>query len=153
VAGVFDVLVAALCRSGFEQVGAALRRSTHRPALPTHLHAAGEKLRKALAAKPLEPPARKDLAADPAAHQALRFLIHTGEAVEVGPELVLLAESYSRARESVQSFLRVHGSATVSQLREALTTNRRVIVPLLEHLDRTGLTRREGDKRTLRAPR
>ncbi|MDQ3622209.1 MAG: SelB C-terminal domain-containing protein, partial [Verrucomicrobiota bacterium] len=152
-AGVFDALVDELCRSGFEQTGAALRRTTHRPELPPHLRAAGDKLRVVLAAKPLEPPSRKELAADPAAHQALRFLIQTGEAVEVGPELVLLAESFARARESVRAFLRAHTSATVSELRQALATNRRVIVPLLEHLDRTGVTLRQGDQRTLREPR
>jgi selenocysteine-specific elongation factor len=40
-------------------------------------------------------------------------------------------------------------SATASELRQALGTSRRVIIPLLEHFDKLGLTRREGDNRVL----
>ena len=38
----------------------------------------------------------------------------------------------------------------MSELRQALGSSRRVVVPLLEHLDRTFVTLRQGDKRTLR---
>jgi len=41
------------------------------------------------------------------------------------------------------------GTFTIGQLRQELQTSRRVIVPLLERLDRDGVTRRVGDKRTL----
>jgi selenocysteine-specific elongation factor len=40
--------------------------------------------------------------------------------------------------------------ATTSALRQLLGTSRRVVVPLLEHLDRIGLTIRDGDRRRLR---
>jgi selenocysteine-specific elongation factor len=36
---------------------------------------------------------------------------------------------------------------TVSALREALGTSRKYAVPLAEHMDRAGITRREGDLR------
>jgi selenocysteine-specific elongation factor len=39
--------------------------------------------------------------------------------------------------------------ATVSQLRQELQTSRRVLVPLLEKLDRERATRRVGDQRIL----
>jgi hypothetical protein len=38
-------------------------------------------------------------------------------------------------------------------LRQALGSSRRVMVPLLERLDREGFTRRMGDKRSLRSNR
>jgi len=37
----------------------------------------------------------------------------------------------------------------VSELRQALESSRRIMVPLLERLDREGVTRRVGDKRKL----
>ncbi|MBI4327339.1 MAG: SelB C-terminal domain-containing protein, partial [Chloroflexi bacterium] len=46
--------------------------------------------------------------------------------------------------------LHAHGSATVSELRQAVGASRRIVVPLLEKLDREGVTRREGDRRVLR---
>ncbi|HXI51667.1 MAG TPA: selenocysteine-specific translation elongation factor [Candidatus Saccharimonadales bacterium] len=149
-AGFFEIVTADLCRRGFAQIGTALRHEGHRPALPPKLQAAGAKLRAALAAKPLEPPSRKELTPDVLAQQALRFLLETGEAAEIGPDLVMLTEHYVRARDLIAQHLR-RGPASASDLRQCLGTNRRVIIPLLERLDRDGLTRREGDQRVLRA--
>jgi selenocysteine-specific elongation factor len=146
----FDVLVADLCAGDFIQAGATIRRSTHRPALPPHLQAAGNKLRDGLSAKPFEPPSRRDLAPDAPARQALRYLLDAGEAVEISEDVVLLSEALVRATRTVEAFLRIHGSATVSELRQAVGGSRRIVVPLLEHLDKKGTTRREGDRRVLR---
>jgi selenocysteine-specific elongation factor len=146
----FDALVSDLCRTGFAQSGTTIRDTSHRPALPPKLQSAGTALRAALSAKPLEPPARKELAPDATAQQALRFLLETGEAVEVGPELVMSAEHFAKAREAIVKFIRQRGRATASELRQFLNTNRRVIIPVLEKLDRDGVTRRDGDNRILR---
>ena len=92
-----DALVAALVQpGGFVHAGNVLRRASHRPALPPALHAAGERIRAALAARPLEPPSVTQLAPDAGARQALRFLRDTGEVVELSPELVLPAETFQR---------------------------------------------------------
>jgi selenocysteine-specific elongation factor len=149
IAGVFEGLVAELCRSGFAQAGVAIRRQAHQPALPPYLQAAGARLRTALSAKPLDPPSRKELAPDPLSLQALRFLLDTGEAVEISPEVVLSAEAWQRAVSVIKEQLRARGAATVSDLRQALGSSRRVMVPLLERLDREGVTRRQGDLRVL----
>ena len=65
-------------------------------------------------------------------------------------ELVLAAESYQRVRAAVVRYLRSQGPATASDLRQMLGTTRRIMIPVLEHLDREGVTRREGDRRALR---
>jgi selenocysteine-specific elongation factor len=151
-AGIFEALLVELCRNGFVQVGVAIRQQTHRPALPPQLQSAGTRLRAALSAKPLEPPSRKELAPDHLTQQALRFLLETGEAVELSPEVVLLGEHFNKATERIKAFLRQSGAATVSDLRQSLASSRRIIVPLLERLDRDGVTLRQGDKRVLRKP-
>ena len=147
---VFALLVGELCRTDFAQTGVAIRHRQHRPALPAHLQAAGSSLRASLAAKPLEPPSRKELAPDAVSQQALRFLIETGEATDLGKELVLAAESFSRASEAIKEFIREKGPATVSDLRQLLQTSRRIMIPLLEKLDRDGVTVRQGDRRALK---
>jgi selenocysteine-specific elongation factor len=149
-AELFDALVEALCQNDFVRAGTTIRRATHRPALPPRLQAAGDNLRVALGTKPFDPPSRKELAPDPVAQQALRFLLESGEAVDINAEVVLTTESLRRATHLVQEFIRTNGPATVSQLREALGSSRRIVVPLLERLDRDGLTLRQGDKRSLR---
>ena len=149
-AEMFDPLIVALCAQEFVRVGSVVRRAAHRPALPEPLQAAGAKLAQALAAKPLEPPSRKELTSDAVSQRALRFLIETGEVVEINAELVMSAQAVARASEMVRTFIHEHGPSTVSDLRQALGTSRRVVVPLLEYFDRTFVTLRQGDKRTLR---
>ncbi|MDB5292679.1 MAG: selenocysteine-specific elongation factor SelB, partial [Phycisphaerales bacterium] len=109
--------------------------------------------RAALAAKPWDPPSRKELTPDNVAFQAMKFLLNTGEAIEIGDELVLHADHYQRAIDAIKTHIMQRGPATVSELRQALATSRRIMVPLLEKLDRDGITARQGDKRTLRQPK
>ena len=147
---IVDAVVARLCEGEFVREGSVIRRAAHRPALPEPLQAAGTKLVHALAAKPFDPPSRKDLTPDALSQRALRFLIETGEVVEINAELVMAAQGVAQASDVIQKFIRDHGPATVSDLRQALGSSRRVVVPLLEYLDRTFVTLRQGDKRALR---
>ena len=146
----FEPLVESLGREGFARAGALIRRASHKPALPQPLQAAGARIGEVLAGKLLDPPSRKELAPDPLSQRALRFLIDTGEVVEINADLVMAAAAVGRATELVRAFIRDHGPATVSDLRQALSSSRRVVVPLLEYLDRTFVTLRQGDKRALR---
>jgi selenocysteine-specific elongation factor len=150
VAAFFDVLLGELVRSGFVQSGAGIRHGTHRPALPPALQAAGNRIRAALTAKPFEPPSRKELAPDPVAEKALRFLIETGEAVDLAEDSVMLAEAFARATQVIKQHLVQRKAASAGELRQLLGTNRRIIIPLLERLDRDGITRRQGDQRVLK---
>jgi len=151
VAELFEAIVADLCARDFVRAGAAIRRASHRPALTPQLQAAGEKIRAMIAAKPLDPPSRKDLAPDAASNQALRFLIQSGELVEINVEIVLSAGAMKQAAEMIRNHIRKHGPATTSDLRQLLGNSRRVAIPLLERLDRDGVTVRQGDKRALRS--
>jgi selenocysteine-specific elongation factor len=150
-ADLFEPLVGDLCRNEFVQMGNAIHRGTHRPMMPPPLQTAAANLRTTLTAKPFDPPSRKQLAPDSVSQQALRFLIKTREAVEINAEVVIAAESLRRMTELIRQFIRDNGPATVSQLRQELGCSRRVIVPLLERLDREGVTLRNGDVRTLHA--
>jgi selenocysteine-specific elongation factor len=146
----FDVLIADLCQSGFVRTGSTISRASHRIALPPQLRGAADKIRMALAEKPFDPPGRKDFSKDHDQQHALKFLIEQGELVQISDEIVVLLDSFDRMRAIVVKFISAHGSATASQLRETIGTSRRVIIPFLEYLDRTGITQRTGDLRKLR---
>ena len=148
----WDVLLTDLCQKDFVQAGTTLRSVTHRPALPPQLQSAGAKLRAALSAKPIEPPSRKELAPDALSQQALRFFIETGQATDLGEDVVLLTESFTKMKTAVIQFIRERGPATTSDLRQTLATTRRIMVPFLERLDRDDVTARQGDKRILKKP-
>jgi selenocysteine-specific elongation factor len=145
---VFNALVTDLCQNHFVRSGSIIAKGSHSAELPPELKVAAEKIRAALAAKPFDPPARASIVGKNEA--ALRFLIDTGEIIEVAPGVVLLRDSVEKMQAQVVDFLSKNGSATVSQLRGALQSSRRVMVPFLEYLDRSGVTKRAGDLRTLR---
>jgi selenocysteine-specific elongation factor len=146
----FDTLIASLVDEGFARSGSVIQRTSHRAQLPEPLRAAGETVRRALSAQPLEPPSRKELTPDAASQRALKFLIESGEVIEISAELVLGATAVAQATSQVKAFVAKHGPATVSELRQSLGSSRRVVVPFLEYLDRTFVTVRHGDKRALR---
>ena len=121
--------------------------------LPAVLSEAGREILAALAARPFDPPSRKELIVDAAAHQALRFLSETGGVVVLNEDVLLSADAFEQMKSRITQALRANGPATVSELRQILGTTRRIVVPLLERCDREGLTSRQGDRRTLRGPR
>jgi selenocysteine-specific elongation factor len=146
---VFESLISDLCTNGFVRSGSIIARSSHRAALPRHLQEVAERMMSLLAEKPLNPPARKELLPNRDAHQTLTFLIEQGRVVEISADVVLPQENFARMQATIVDFISKQGPATVSQLRQELQTSRRVIIPLLERLDRDGVTRRIGDQRVL----
>ena len=145
----FDVLLLDMSARGFVRDGSLVRRATHQPALPAPLQGIGAFLRTQQSAKPLDPPSRSVLAPDAASVRTLRFLIDTGEAVEISADLILASETVTDARNVIVSVIREKGAATLGDFRDRLACSRRVLVPLLDYFDRVGLTLREGDRRRL----
>jgi selenocysteine-specific elongation factor len=146
---VFEALVADMCSDDFMRKQSAISRRSHRPALPAKLQPVAAKIHEALCKKPFDPPPRRELEWDVEAQRVLRFLIDSGEAIEISSDVVLLCENFERMKNAVANFISKNGPATVSELRQALESSRRIVVPLLERLDREVFTRRMGDKRTL----
>jgi selenocysteine-specific elongation factor len=146
---IFEALISDLCAGDFARKGSAIARISHRSVLPPNLQSVATKIRAVLSAKPFDPPARKEIEVDRDAPQTLRFLIESGEVIEVGSDVVLLRENFERMKHAVADFISENGPATVSELRQRLQSSRRIMVPFLERLDRQGVTRRLGDKRVL----
>ena len=148
-AEVLESLVADLCKGDFVRKGSVVAWTSHRPTLPAHLQPVEKRIRETLTGQPFDPPSRKAIESDPRARQVVRFLIENGDVTELALDVVLLRESFERMKSQVAEFISKNGPATVSELRQALGSSRRIMVPLLERLDRDGITRRVGDKRTL----
>ncbi len=145
----FEILIADLCEHSFSRAQSAIRRSGHKCALPPHLEKAGAGIRAALAARPFDPPSRRELARELPAEEALRYFAESGEVLILNAELVLSTAAFNQMKATITKAL-ARQPATTSALRQLLGTSRRVVVPLLEHLDRIGLTIRDGDRRRLR---
>jgi selenocysteine-specific elongation factor len=81
--------------------------------------------------------------------RVLTLAVATGVLVPIEPKMFLHAHAEGRLRGMVQSLIERQGAVTVAQVREALGSSRKYVVPFLEYLDRIGFTRRTDDVRTL----
>jgi selenocysteine-specific elongation factor len=118
--------------------------TTGRAPLPPHLAQALEQVRTQLATDAYDAPDRsrlRDLGLDV---RALAVLERDGHVERVGEDVVLLPGTAQRALEVLRELPQPF---TTSEARQALGTSRRVALPLLDHLDRTGRTVRLPDDR------
>jgi selenocysteine-specific elongation factor len=146
-----DLVIAETCRDDFTLSGSVIHRSGRMAELPKELETSAQQIREELQANLFEPPSTSDLLTDTNARKAIQFLIDTGEAVQVGTDLVIAAEGFRQLREQVRDHISKQGPATVSELRTSLQSTRRIMVPLLEKLDSQGVTVRRGDQRALKS--
>lgn len=80
--------------------------------------------------------------------QALHALaVDRGDLIELNAELALHREIHGALLEMLRKLFAGGAGHTVSQLKDRLGISRKYAIPLCEHLDRRGFTRREGDLR------
>ena len=83
------------------------------------------------------------------ASKAFDTLLVGNALVKVGEDLYL-GSQIAAIRARVEAHFRRNDTMTAAQFRDAIGTSRKYAVPLLEWLDSSGLTVRDGDYRTLR---
>jgi selenocysteine-specific elongation factor len=110
--------------------------------LPERVRAALDAVRADLAANPFRAPAAARLAELGLGTRELATLVRTGELLAIADGVVLLPDAPDRAADVLRG---VGPAFTLSEARQALGTTRRVAVPLLEHLARTGRTVRTDE--------
>ncbi len=131
-------------------VGAPLRveggrvTSVATAAVPEPLAQAVEKLHQDLADAPWSAPTADRLAELGLDTRAVAALAKAGLLLRVAPGIVLLPGADDLARDALAGLPQPF---TASEARQRLGTSRRVVLPLLDHLDRTGRTRRLPDDR------
>jgi selenocysteine-specific elongation factor len=132
------------------QQGAYLRLLTHQPRLSPQQMALSEKILQEFVSNPLSPPTKEEITGrGPEYEEVIMFLIEQERIVELKDGILFRKEDFEKIKNMVVDFIRKQGQATVSELREHLSTTRKYMVPILEKLDQLGITQREGDKRRL----
>ena len=126
--------------------GAAVRLPAHRPRLSAQQQArADEFLTSLKASDPYSPPT--DALPD---EDILDLLEGLGQVVRAGDSVVFSAEAFGRMLDGIRAYATEHGEVTVADVRDLFGTSRKYALALLEHLDRTRITRRVGDARVMR---
>jgi selenocysteine-specific elongation factor len=138
-------LAAALVREPLRLVdGRVLARGGD--VLPAELEAALAALARELSASPFAAPTADRLRELGLDQKRVAAAAKAGRLLRVAPGIVLLPGA---DRLAVQELAELSAPFTASEARSRLGTSRRVVLPLLEHLDRVGLTRRLPDDRRL----
>jgi selenocysteine-specific elongation factor len=141
------VLGSAIDTGRLVREGAAVRLGSYAPAVASDDQLA---LIEAVRSGEPTPPTIVELGRRGFQRSLVDSVVRSGELVRISPDLVVTAGLVRHAEECV----REAGDAgiTVSALRERLGTSRKYAVPLMEHMDRSGATRRSGDLRFSRRP-
>jgi selenocysteine-specific elongation factor len=101
-----------------------------------------------------EPPTVAELSQKhgPQLANVMRFLERTKEIVQVEPGRYYTASTLSVTLDRLRSIMSERREYTPAEIREAMGTSRKFLIPLLEYCDRQGLTIRTETGRTWRNP-
>ena len=146
-------LEAALQDGEFEANGSGIKRKGFAPRMTAKQIEAKASIARALKDAGLAPPSVSELGPVHARTEEvvhlLRLLENEGEVVGLGPELWIDRGALESAIQATVSQLAGTGELAASAFRVTLPVSRKHLIPLLEYLDRTGITRRDGDLRTV----
>lgn len=81
--------------------------------------------------------------------QVIESLLSGGELFMLSPEICYDKKAYERACGAVRAHYAENDTLTLAQLRDLLGTSRKYALTILEHFDKTGVTKKEGDLRRL----
>ena len=77
-------------------------------------------------------------------------LLESGRLVDVGEQVVFHRDVVKQAEETIRRLFSGRPELTASEIRQALNTTRKYIIPLLNYFDSHGLTQRRGEIRVLK---
>jgi selenocysteine-specific elongation factor len=128
--------------------GPLLRLATHSVVLTLEQEAAREVLLDQMEDAGFKPPGLQALT-DTHGDPLVRALLDAGTLVKIADDIVFTAHRLEEAKRLIAEAAARDELLTASHVREVLETSRRYAIPLLEHLDASGFTRRRGDVREL----
>jgi selenocysteine-specific elongation factor len=82
-----------------------------------------------------------------AARRVIHALLDGGELVRLRDDLVFRADALAALEQGIVEMTREQDRIGVAEIKARFGCSRKYSIPLLEHTDRKGLTRREGDSR------
>ncbi|HNO95049.1 MAG TPA: SelB C-terminal domain-containing protein, partial [Anaerolineales bacterium] len=106
-------------------------------------------LRRKFESNPYATPSVKECQAE-ADEEIVNALIETGELVLVSQDVIFRKVDYDEMVAKIKNTIQTQGQITLAEVRDMLNTTRKYVQALLEHLDITGVTIRDGDARKLR---
>ena len=146
----FNALIDKLATKGILVAGAiTVAKVGHEIRFDTIQQAKIQSLMLKFAHSPYTPPGIKECQAE-AGLEIVNALLELGELQAVSGEIVFRKRDYDSMVSKVRETLVQNGRITLAEVRDLFNTSRKYAQALLEHLDSSGFTVREGDYRKLR---
>lgn len=79
--------------------------------------------------------------------ELIRYLVESGRVVKVTAEILYPSDRWAELEAKVRQHLSRNPDLSMAAFKELFQVSRKYSIPVLEQLDRTGLTRRQGDVR------
>ncbi len=108
-----------------------------------------DKLMATFAAAPSAPPSGKECRVA-VGEDVFNTLLESGDLVAVSDEVVFRKTDYDEMAEKIRQAIQQKGQITLAEVRDFFNTSRKYVQALLEYLDATGVTVREGNVRKLK---
>ncbi len=146
---VFGQLAATLAGSGkITRQEDTVALPSHKPRLSPDQEATAAKIMKLFDQNKNQPPTMKELSNQiPGSESLIRFMCRNSTLVELPDGILFEAGHYRSVRGEIVRFLKEHGQLTIQDVHSLFGFSRKYTIPLLNQLDREGITRREGDVR------
>jgi selenocysteine-specific elongation factor len=133
----------------FSENGAFVMRSNFQVRFSSQQQSITTSLWKKFEQSPNSPPSVKECHEE-AGEELYNALLDLGELVQISPEVVYRRKDYDFLVKSVQENFGGQPTFTVAQFRDQYNTSRKYALAFLEHLDKIGITIRDGDVRRIR---
>ena len=146
----FDSVVAKVVSGGYiTDTGPIVYRKDHHIKFTGRQQSEIEKLLDLFRNSPFSPPSVKECQAM-VGNDVFAALIDLDILIAVSKDVVFRREDYQQMISELEKLFAARHSLTAAEVRDHFKTSRKYALSLLEHLDSTGMTVREGDSRRLR---
>lgn len=147
---VFNGIIGELIRQQLlKDQSAFLAKPGHEVAFTAAQQEKIQKLHHTFEQNPFNPPGLKECQAE-VGEDVMNAVVEIGEFVLVSSDVLFRKKDYDEAVLKIRELLLQREKITLAEVRDLLKTSRKYAQALLEHLDATGLTIRDGDFRRLK---
>jgi len=147
---IFNALITYyVSRNVLKEFGAFISAPSHEIKFDNGQQTKVEALMRKFAQNPFSPPSVKECQAE-TDEEIVNALIEGNQLVAVSQDVVFRKADYDSMVNKIIEKLKANGQITLAEVRDLFDTSRKYAQALLEHLDATGMTMRDGDFRKLK---
>jgi selenocysteine-specific elongation factor len=95
----------------------------------------------------MPPTVSEIVGSDKLKREAMEYLIASGEIIKIGGGFLIHKDIWMSIIKEIKNIISSDQTLSISFLREKLNSSRKYVVPILEEIDRIGITIRQGDIR------